>query len=121
MSGTCQGTITIEIPSTCTGLIGKVTQQEGDVYIVDALFIAQATVGTRILTDCQLRLADVNGDGVVNITDALFIAQYTVGSLTNTAALVRINKPIPASDLLKPVPILNGAPPTVNPNDPSTW
>lgn len=53
--------------------------QDGSVNIADALFIAQYTVGTRILTTSQLVVADVDGDGQVKIVDALFIAQYTVG------------------------------------------
>jgi hypothetical protein len=49
---------------------------DGQVNIVDALFIAQSTVGLRTVNPV---VADVNGDGTVNIVDALFIAQYTVG------------------------------------------
>jgi len=52
---------------------------DGQVTIVDALFIAQYTVGTRTLTFTQFAAADVNGDGQVTVADALFIAQYTVG------------------------------------------
>jgi len=52
---------------------------DGSVTVVDALFVAQYTVGTRTLTSTQLAPADVNGDGEVTIVDALFIAQYTVG------------------------------------------
>jgi len=52
---------------------------DGQVTIVDALFIAQYTVGMKTLSATQLAAADVNGDGLVNIIDALFIAQYTVG------------------------------------------
>jgi len=48
------------------------------VDIVDALFIAQYTVGLRPSLDCFAQ-ADVNGDGRVDIVDALFIGQYTVG------------------------------------------
>jgi len=53
---------------------------DGQVTIVDALFIAQYTVQTRTLTPAQLAAADVNGDGQVTIVDALFIAQFTVGT-----------------------------------------
>jgi hypothetical protein len=55
---------------------------DGKVDIVDALFIAQYTVGLRTLTPTQLAAGDVNCDGKVDITDALFIAQYTVGLRT---------------------------------------
>ena len=56
--------------------------------IVDALFIAQYTVGLRqpqacpladITTEFDIAACDVNSDGVCNIVDALFIAQCTVG------------------------------------------
>lgn len=56
--------------------------------IVDALFIAQYTVGLRqpeacpltdITTQFDIAGCDVNRDGVCNIVDALFIAQCTVG------------------------------------------
>jgi len=52
---------------------------DGQVTVVDALFVAQYTVGLRTLTSQQLAAADVNGDGQVTVVDALFIAQYTVG------------------------------------------
>jgi len=52
---------------------------DGNVDIVDALFIVQYTVGMKTLSAAQLAAADVNGDGQVTIVDALFIAQYTVG------------------------------------------
>lgn len=64
--------------STIVGIKGDVSG-DGQVSVVDALFIAQYTVETRILTSSQLTAADVNGDGQVTIVDALFIAQYTVG------------------------------------------
>ncbi len=55
------------------------TNGNGVVDVVDALFIAQYTVGIRTLSASQLAAADVSGDGQVNIVDALFVAQYTVG------------------------------------------
>ncbi len=65
-------------PTPIVGVNGDVSG-DGQVSVVDALFIAQYTVGTRTLTSTQLEAADVNGDGQVTIVDALFIAQYTVG------------------------------------------
>jgi len=56
---------------------------DGQVSVVDALFVAQYTVGARTLTSTQLASADVNCDGNVNIVDALFVAQYTVGLRTS--------------------------------------
>ncbi len=76
----------IPIPNSIkSGKVNVLPVQKGDVNgdgtinIIDALFIAQYTVGLRTLSAQQLAAADVNGDGIVNIIDALFIAQYTVG------------------------------------------
>jgi len=55
----------------------------GGVDIVDAMFIAQYTVGNRPASDLDMGNADVNAcDGDVDIVDAMFIAQYTVGTRT---------------------------------------
>ena len=62
------------------GVCGDVTG-EGAVNIVDAMYIAQYTVGNRPSSDLNMENADVNNcDGNVNIVDAMFIAQYTVGT-----------------------------------------
>ncbi len=53
--------------------------EDGIINIVDALFIAQSTVGLRAFTSTQSMVADVSRDGLVNIVDALFIAQASVG------------------------------------------
>jgi len=55
------------------------TANAGKPNIVDALFIAQRTVGLRTFTTTELLAGDVNGDGLCDIVDALFIAQFTVG------------------------------------------
>ncbi len=60
------------VDPVCTATAGKPN-------IVDALFIAQQTVGLRTFTTTQMAAGDVNADGAVNIVDALFIAQFTVG------------------------------------------
>jgi len=52
---------------------------DGKVDIVDALFIAQSTVGLKTFDPAQYSAADVSGDDRVDIVDALFIAQATVG------------------------------------------
>jgi len=65
------------IPVSAPILKGDVNG-DGQVTVVDALFIAQYTVGIRTLTFSQLATADVNNDGQVTVADALFIAQYTV-------------------------------------------
>ena len=48
------------VDPVCTAGGGKPT-------IVDALFIAQGTVGLRTLTAIQLAAADVNGDGLADL------------------------------------------------------
>jgi len=62
------------------GLCGDVNNS-GAVDIVDALFIAQRTVGLRPSLPCSTH-ADVNGDGSPDVVDALFIAQYTANLRT---------------------------------------
>jgi len=92
--------ITVLLVFTLAGFTGQASASgasgTGDVNgdgtnIVDALFIAQYTVGTRTLTSTELAAADVNGDGMVTIVDALFIAQYTVGSRALTGAVPLIS------------------------------
>jgi len=56
---------------------------DGQVTIVDAQFIAQYTVQTRTFNQYELVAADVNNDGQVTIVDAQFIAQYTVQDYKN--------------------------------------
>ncbi len=64
---------------TISSVIKGDVNGDGQVTIVDALFVAQYTVGMKTLSASQLAAADVNGDGQVTVVDALFIAQYTVG------------------------------------------
>ena len=72
-------------PGPQCGLCGD-ANGDTQTNIVDALFIAQATVGLRAGVGCPVR-ADVNGSHSVDIVDALFIAQHTVGlRLTLTCA-----------------------------------
>ncbi|MCX8152312.1 MAG: dockerin type I repeat-containing protein, partial [Archaeoglobaceae archaeon] len=52
---------------------------DGKVSIVDALFIAQYSVGKRKLDSESINYGNVNGDSSLRIVDALFIAQYLVG------------------------------------------
>lgn len=58
-------------------MIGDVNS-DGQVNVVDALFIQQYAVGLRELSPGEFIAADVNGDGVVNAVDALFISQQSV-------------------------------------------
>ncbi len=78
-NGTVSGTATVTVVPTVTGTKGDVSG-DGKVDIVDALFIAQFTVGSRTLTPEEQILGDVNADNKVDVVDALFIAQFTVGS-----------------------------------------
>ena len=63
---------------------------DGQVDIVDALFIAQNTVGLRDALACTAQ-GDVRPDQSVDIVDALFIAQFTVG--TRPILCFRIDAP----------------------------
>jgi len=51
---------------------------DGMVNIVDALMVAQYSVGLQP-APFSISAADVNGDGLLTIVDALLIAQYSVG------------------------------------------
>jgi len=51
----------------------------GVVNIIDALMIAQYSVGLNLSTNFNVLAADVNGDIMINIIDALMVAQYSVG------------------------------------------
>jgi hypothetical protein len=74
-------------PIACEDSDGTLTVlnlMEGDVTldlhtnIVDAMFVAQYTVGLRQFDAAQLLCGDTNDDGHVDIVDAMHIAQYTV-------------------------------------------
>lgn len=65
-------------PTPIVGTKGDVSG-DGQVTVLDALFVAMYTVGIKPLSSTQLAAADVNGDGHVTMVDALFIALYTVG------------------------------------------
>jgi len=58
-------------------IVGDVNQ-DGSVNVIDAMFIAQSTVGMVSLSAAQAFAADTTGDEAVNIIDAMHIAQYTV-------------------------------------------
>lgn len=66
------------------GTLSVLNLMEGDVTldlrtnIVDAMFIAQYTVGLRQFDAVQLLCGDTNDDGHVDIVDAMHVAQYTV-------------------------------------------
>lgn len=73
------------LAQTC-GMCGDVNG-DGNVDVVDALFIAQTTVDLRTGLACAAlsdvgadNVGDVRGDKTVDIIDALFIAQFAVGT-----------------------------------------
>lgn len=51
---------------------------DGQINIVDALFIAQYQVGNRTFNQYQELAADVDKNGIIDINDALWIAKTTV-------------------------------------------
>jgi hypothetical protein len=55
---------------------------DGQVNVVDALFVGQLTVGLRATLPCP-QDADVNHSGATDIVDYLFIGQFTVGLRTS--------------------------------------
>jgi len=69
---------------TRTGTGGSKGNVNGDtsITIVDALMIAQYTVGLGP-SPFNSTNADVNCDGSISIVDALMVAQYTVGLITS--------------------------------------
>ena len=82
---------------------------EGDVNgdhstnIIDAMYIAQYTVGVRSLDAIALMCADTNDDGSVNIVDAMHIAQFTVDPNGSGGVLFKPLWESPADDgLLNP-------------------
>jgi len=64
--------------TTVPGLMEGDTSVDGDTNIVDAMFVAQYTVGLRPLYSYEFACADTNDDGHVDIVDAMHIAQFTV-------------------------------------------
>jgi len=59
----------------------------GGVDIVDALMIAQYTVGLNPV-NFNSAVANVNGDTSINVIDALMVAQYSVGSISQLSCTV---------------------------------
>jgi len=77
----------------------------GTVDIIDALVIAQYTVGLNP-PNFNIAVANVNNDGTVNVIDSLMVAQYYVGLIsqlscpvqsTPTLTPTRTNTPGPAT------------------------
>ena len=66
----------------------------GSVDIVDALMIAQYTVGLNP-SNFSTVVANVNGDSAITIIDALMVAQYTVGLLSQLSCPAGTRTPTP--------------------------
>lgn len=60
------------------GLMEGDASMDGRTNIVDAMYVAQQTVGMREMDSYELTCADTNDDGQVDIVDAMHIAQFTV-------------------------------------------
>jgi len=75
----------------------------GTVDIVDALSIAQFSVGLNPL-NFDSTVADVNADSVINIVDALLVAQFYVGLIPQLSCTIPTTEPM----------IYNGGPFTLN-------
>jgi len=61
------------------------------VSALDAAYVLQASVGTRVLTPEQALAADVTGNGSVGALDASRILQLTVGAVTDLPIVVTCN------------------------------
>ena len=57
------------------------TDQNGAVNATDALWVLQAVVGKRTLTELQSKQGNVNGNETVEASDALLILQFVVGKI----------------------------------------
>jgi len=82
-------------PAQSCGVCGD-ANGDGLMDVVDALYIAQETVGLRPDLPCP-RKADVDRSGGRDIVDALFVAQFTVGLRASLACLVTLSSASPAN------------------------
>ena len=78
--GDYQGILEGEFTITGTGRFGDVDGNE-KISATDALWVLQASVGKRTLTELQKVLADVDGDQNQNAKDALLILRYSVNKI----------------------------------------
>ncbi len=86
------------------GLMEGDASMDGQTNIVDAMFIAQQTVGLRTLDAYEIECADTNDDGEVNIVDAMLIAQFTVDPTQDGGILFKPLWEEPAdNDMLDPL------------------
>ena len=60
--------------------IGKISGDGADkANVNDAVLILQSISGSAALSEDQMLLADVNGDGSADVNDAILILRYTAG------------------------------------------
>jgi len=52
---------------------------DGDVGVVDVVYIMRHVLGFTEYEEIDVALADVNGDGVVTISDAMYLARHLLG------------------------------------------
>lgn len=71
---------------------------DGTTNVVDAMLVAQYTVGLLEFTADQVTAADTTDDGVANIIDAMHIAQFTVDPTGTGGILFKPLWEIPAND-----------------------
>jgi len=87
-------------------VFGEAVNVEGDANgdgvtnIVDAMFIAQYTVGIRTFDATQLLCADTTDEGLVNIIDAMHVAQFSVDPTGDGGVLFKQLWETPADDAL---------------------
>lgn len=71
---------------------------DGVTNIVDAMYIAQYTVGLREFCSCACCCGDTTDDGLTNIVDAMHIAQFTVDPTCEGGVLYKPLWEAPADD-----------------------
>jgi len=77
-------TSTLTATQTATNSVRRGdTNNDGTVNIIDALLVAQYSVGLVNSNNINTAAADTNCDGTINIIDALIIAQFYVGLVTS--------------------------------------
>ncbi len=69
------------VTESVSGNLSGDVNLDGNVSIVDAMFIAQYVNGLRQFNDSQLAVADVNQDRKITMEDAQTIAGYRVGKI----------------------------------------
>ena len=62
----------IELPATPTGVLGDINT-DGITDILDLISVINHILGTALLQEWQLEIADTTGDGVINILDVMVI------------------------------------------------